>query len=810
MRASLIALLLLIAAFNQTSAQTSGNITGTVVDETGKPVEFANALLLYAKDSTLAKGALTDSSGVFIFENAPAGRYLVSISLVGYSAVFGPVFEITERLPDVQLGVMPLAQEGIALEEVIVKASRPFIQLDAEKMTINVENSPVAAGNTALEVLARAPGVTVDQNNTVSLKGKQGVLILINGKNTHLSVEDVAKMLETMPAENIQKIEIIHSPSARYEAAGNAGVINIQIKKDSKLGLNGSANLQAGQGVYPKAGAGLRLNYRQKEWNLFGDYSYRKNENFQNLNLFRSIAGEAGTITFDQANRQTGIYNSHWASGGVDWTASEHTTAGLFFRTQIGSNDQEAFNRTLLGGANPNDFNLVDASRTGDEHWGNYAFNFNLQHQFNRPGQSLTFDADYSSFENEDFQEYANFFLDENEQQAAAPNLLSSDNYSMVDIKAVKADYSHPMGETAKLETGAKISLVTTDNNIEFRQQQDGDWHVDSTRTNQFLYEENIYAAYLNANKQFKGFTLQLGLRAEYTQSDGFSVTLGQQNKRDYLDWFPSASLSHQVGENHSLSYSYSRRIDRPTYQSLNPFIYFLDQYTFQKGNPFLQPQYSNSFAVNYGYKQRYFLTLSYSRTSRFMAEILDQDDERLLTFQTMANLDQFDNYSLNLHVPLTITSWWSARFNISAYYNDFQSVYLGKSFDNSQFSYNIHTSQNFNLPEGFKAELSGYYQSRMVYSFFDISHRYQIDMGLSKTFMGGKADIKLGVNDIFNIREHHVDIIQDNINVIVDNKWETQRATLSLTYRFGNDEVKPARHRSTATEEEQGRVKGN
>ncbi|MCB9293613.1 MAG: TonB-dependent receptor [Lewinellaceae bacterium] len=810
MRSSIIALLLLIAAIVQLPAQTSASITGKVTDETGAPVAYANALLLYAQDSTLAKGALTDSSGIFTFENAPGGRYLVSISYVGYATAYTSLFETGAGQAPVQLAPISLSQEGIALEEIVVKASRPFIQLDADKMTINVENSPVAAGNTALEVLARAPGVTVDQNNTINLKGKQGVQILINGKNTHLSAEDVARMLENMPAESIQKIEIIHSPSARYEASGNAGVINIQIKKDRKLGLNGSANLQAGQGTYPKAGGGLRLNYRQRGWNAFGDYSYRRNESFQQINLFRSIQGDLGTTTFDQGNRQVNLDNSHWASGGIDWTASERTTAGIFFRTQTGSKGQQAFNRTLLGGTNPNPFILVDADRFGDEHWGNYSFNFNLAHQFARPGQSLSFDADYSSFKNEDLQDYRNFFLDENGQQAAAPNLLSSDNRSMVEIKALKADYSQPLGETARLEAGAKASTVTTDNNIEFRQHQDGNWLVDSSRTNQFLYEENIYAAYLNASKQFGGFNLQLGLRAEYTQSDGYSVTLAQKTKRDYLDLFPSASLSHQIGENHSLSYAFSRRIDRPSYQNLNPFIYFLDQYTFLKGNPFLQPQYSNTVSVNYGYKQRYFLTLAYTHTSRFMSEILDQDDEQLLTFQTMANLDRFDNYSLNLHVPVTITDWWSARFNLSAYYNGFQSVYLGQAFDNSQFSYNINMNQNFNLPEGFKAEISGYYQSGMAYSFFDISHRYQIDLGVSKTFLDGRADLRLSIADLFNLREHKVDIVQGNINVQVDNKWETRRATLSFTYRFGNEEVKPARRRTTATEEEQDRAKGN
>ncbi len=806
--ASFIALLLFVSI--GLNAQQTGKISGKVTDETGQAVEFANTLLLSPEDSSLVKGALTDSSGAFVFERIPYGTYLISVSFVGYSTFFSPQVSLSQQQPQVEIAPLQLGQSSVQLSEVVVKAERPFIELQADKMVINVENSPVSAGSTALEILARSPGIIADQNQNLSLKGRQGVLILINGKNTHLSVQDVVKMLETMPADQIRKIEIVHSPSAKYEASGNAGVINIQLKKDSKLGLNASLMTQAGMGRYPKVGAGGRFNYRQEKFNVFGDYNYWDNQRFQEINLFRTLTTENGLASFDQFNREVNTEGSHWAKGGIDWFAGKNTTLGLFVRSQIGSRDQEAFNRTLLGGANQQPFQLVDAGRTGDDNWNNHAFNFNLEHRFGKEGQSLSFDADYSTYDNTDIQDYDNRFLDAEGNEAAAPNILHSDNISKVDIKAVKLDFTRPLGEKGRLEAGSKLSSVSTDNSILFLQQQDGSWLTDSSRTNQFLYEEHIMAGYLNASRQLGGFHLQLGLRAEYTQSDGLSVTLNERTKRDYLDFFPSASLSHQLGDHHSLSYSYSRRIDRPNYQDLNPFIYFLDQYTFLKGNPLLRPQYSNSYNLNYGFKQRYFLTLSYTRTNQVMAQVLEQDAAELATFQVTRNLDRFDNYSLNFSAPVVLAEWWTARFNLSAFYNQFESVLTDEVIDNEQFTYSFYTSQNFTLPEGFKAELSGHYQSRMAYSFFDIKPQYAVDFGLSKSFLDGRADVNLSVNDIFNIRENNVDIVQGDINVQVKNKWESQRVMLKFNYRFGNAEVKPARRRSTATEEEQNRVKGN
>ena len=358
---------------------------------------------------------------------------------------------------------------------------------------------------------------------------------------------------------------------------------------------------------------------------------------------------------------------------------------------------------------------------------------------------------------------------------------------------------------------GAKSSFVETDNDIEFLTRGEGDWSVDPTRSNQFVYQEDIHAAYLNFNTQFKGFNIQLGLRSEYTVSDGNSVTLNQQVKRDYLDFFPSASLSHSIKETHNLSYSYSRRIDRPTYQDLNPFIYFLDQYTFGKGNPFLQPQYSNSFAVSYGFKNKFFLTASYSHTKNAMTEILEQDDATRTTFQTNVNLSTFNNYALNFSLPLVVAEWWSLRVNATGFINQFDSPFMKTGqINNEQFTYRINANNNFNLPGDIQGEISGYYQSKLVYGIFEIEPRYVLDMGVSTPILNGKGKLKFNVNDVFNMNVNRVAVNQDNIDVTVRNKFESRRAYLTLSCNFGNANVKPQRRRRTATSEEQNRVKQN
>lgn len=802
-------LFLFLLVITQLSAQSNGKATveGFVQDERSQAVDFANVLLLQPTDSSLIKGAITDSTGYFKFEDLKAGKYLIQANLIGYQPVFSAVFELNEANPKFRLPGLQLKTDATQLAEVVVSAQKPFIELRADKLVVNVESSPVAAGNNALELLAKSPGVVLDQNNNISLKGKQGVLIMINGKQSYLSNEEVVRMLEGTPADAIDRIEIMLNPSAKYDAAGNAGIINIEMKKDKNLGFNANLRVGGGLGNFPKANAGTRFNYRRKAFNLYGNYDYYFNRSYQDLSIYRTVPYEGALTVFDQLNHSIREYGSHRAQVGMDWFVGEKTTIGALFNSRFGYWQEKGNNMTAISGTSPWNYSFIDAGSFHKTNWENYTYNVNFKHTFDDKGRELTVDVDYSDFNKGNDSEYSNYFLNGAKQEVESPNLLLSDNFSNVDIKAAKVDYTQPIGDKTKLELGAKSSIVSTDNGIEFQKREDDTWVIDDSRTNQFNYEETIHAAYANFSHQFKGLMLQMGLRSEYTISDGTSITLDERVKRDYLDLFPSVSLSHSIGKTHNLSYAYSRRIDRPSYQNLNPFIFFLDQFTFGKGNPFLQPQYTDAYSINYSLNNRFVASLSYSHTKDAMTEVLEQDNASQVTFQTYRNLANFDNISLNVSAPFTLKDWWTLRLSLTGFQNSYRSPYMDGELDADQFSYNFYVANNFSLPGDFKAELTGNYQSAFIFSIFEARPQYGVDFGINKTILDGKGKISLNVNDIFNTRQFEAVIRQADLNLDLINKNESRRINLTFTYDFGNSEVKPARRRNTATDDEQSRV---
>jgi len=805
---TLITIITAVLFFSTAAFAQNTLISGRIVDDKEQPVEFANVLLLNPSDTTLVKGTVSDSLGQYQFEGVQAGSYLISATMVGMESVYSDVFEVTSGEATIKLSALMLGSSGVDLDEVVVKGQKPFMEIKTDRLVMNVESSPVAAGNNALEVLAKAPGVSLDQDNRISLKGKQGVLVMIDGKNTYMSTEEVVRMLENMPANNVESIEIIHNPSSKYDAAGNAGIINIKLKKDKNLGLNGNVNLSAGMGNFPKRNGSLNLNYRVKDLNVFGSYSYWYNKRFQDLDIFRSIPFEGEVTFFDQFNHQVSEVHSHRYRFGADYSVGEKTTIGVLYNGRSGSWAHDSQNNTIITGDNSAPYSEVDAGGYGKNRWENYTLNFNLRHQFNQEGRELTFDADYSNFESRAGNDYFNYFFNGEKQQVIDPNILMADDFSGVIIKAAKLDYTHPFSNGSRLEAGLKSSMVKTDNNIRFQQLVDGEWINDETRTNQFLYQEDIHAAYLNFNTKIKKVTLQLGLRAELTDALGESVTLNESFERDYFSLFPSVSLSHSIKEDHQLSYSYSRRINRPSYQDLNPFIYFLDQFTFGRGNTNLGPEFADNFGINYGYKGRYMINLSYGHTTDAIQEVLEQDDEQKVTFQTYRNLATFRNYSITLSAPVNFAEWWNTRVNFSGFLNQVESPFSNEAIDKDQTSYNLNVSNNFQLPGDIKAQLSGNYQSKMLWGIFEIDPRWSLDLGFSKSIWNGKGSVRLNVNDIFNTNQTYINIDQGTMNLDISNIRESRRANITLTYNFGNKEVKPARRRSTATEEEQNRVK--
>ena len=809
-------LVLLLVLFHPIWAQSplKGQLSGQVKDASGKPLEFVSLMLVKAGDSTLVKGDVSDASGKFRFENVTEGSYRVVATQLGFEKLHSEVIRLDAAHAQITLPDLVMTEANKLLNEVTVTAKKPFIEQQIDRTVLNVENSIVASGNTALEVLEKAPGVTIDrQNDQIQLKGKQGVVVMIDGKQTYLSGQEVTNLLKSTPSDNIEKIEIITNPSSKYDAAGNSGMINIRMKKNKNFGTNGSATVGVGYGRFEKTNHSLRLNHREGKINVFGSYSYHYNRSFQENELNRIISYENRVSYFDQVSSRPNWFNGHNYRAGLDYFLNQKSTLGVLVSGFSNNwNQDDALNYTVIRNEaglvtlRPTTAVMVKNQRT------NLTGNLNYKYDFNGKGRELTADVDYSRFVGDSYNELSTRFTNGNGNADRPTEQTRNTMPSIIDIWAFKADYVHPTKNGGKWEGGIKSSFVQSDNNLVFDNFGDAGWVLDLTKSNQFKYQENINAAYLNyAGKLSKKTSLQMGLRMEHTHSKGNSVTLNRIVDRNYPDWFPTFFLSRQLDTNQVLNLSYSRRIDRPNYQDLNPFVFYLDPYTYQQGNPYLKPQYTHSLQLTHVYKSSFSTTLGYSRTTDVIVrEVPGQIPEKNITFVTADNLATQDNVNLTLSFPVPVTKWWRMQNNLTLTYNKYHSPYLGEQYQVDILSWNAYVSNSFTLGKGFSAELTGWYNSAGLYGFFSTQPMGAFSLGVQKSLFGKKGTLKLNLNDPFWLNQFRGATQYQDINFTVRSRWESRIARLTFTYNFGNQNVKAARQRSTGTEAERNRAGGN
>jgi iron complex outermembrane recepter protein len=820
-------LLTIIALLSLNSFRTNaqGKISGQITDDKTKIVEFANVILLKAKDSTLVKGVLSDANGLFEFEKIPSGEYLVNISQLGYKKFYTPKFSLDADNPSVKLSNLVLSEDSKQLSEVQVVAKKPFIEQQIDRTVVNVENSIVSAGATALEVLEKAPGVTVDKDGNISLKGKQNVMVLMDGKPTYMSASDLANLLRNMQSSSLEKIEIMTNPPAKYDAAGNAGVINLRTKKNQNMGLNGSATLGFGYGFYkslPKENGSLNLNYRQGKLNLFGNFSANNRKSFQINEINRRFVENGKAISgFDQVADSDKQNSSVSYKMGADYFLDTKNTIGILLNGMSGNYgevlDNQAIVKNSLGIQDSTSITKGDISNG----WSNYSANINFKHVIDSTGKEWTMDADYARYNNNSDMMYRTSKYD-------LKNLLRQTRNedgmtdSKIDIYSIKADLTYPINKTSKFETGLKTSYVNSNNDMRFEFLV-GDLNkrvLDPTRSRDFLYKENINAGYVNYSKEFKKLSVQLGLRVENTIGQGTLKGVELLN-RNYTNLFPSVFLREKLNTKHQLGLSYSRRIDRPSYEDLNPFLYFLDPYTFQKGNELLQPQYTDAVELSHTFMDAITTTVNFSRTNGVMTDILQQNNAQKLTNVTKYNIGYVDNFGIAFSVPMPITKWWFSNtyFNLynNHYVGDIPKVTIGtdrkestiyQSLDARATTYNANMTNQFTLPKKFSLELSAWYQSGFVEGQLAGKPMGSVSFGIQKKLMKDKATLKLKVNDVFWTQKFRGSFLFNDIDVQIVNRWESRTARVSFTYRFGNNKVKAARQRQTGLEDEKGRVK--
>ncbi|PZP49334.1 MAG: hypothetical protein DI598_08100 [Pseudopedobacter saltans] len=779
----------------------------------GNAIASASVNLLKAKDSSLVKAVLSNDSGYYAIPVHQPSQYLVQVQAIGYETFYSKPF--TYNNSKETMAPIELLEKKQDMNSVTVSTQKPFIQQQIDKTIVNIANSVTAVGSNVWEVLDKVPGVIVDNsNNAISLQGKSGVMIYIDGKPTYLSGDQLSNLLKGMDANNIQNIEVMTHPPAQYDAAGNAGIINIVTKKSKVKGLNGSLTAGYGQGRFPRQNYNGNINYRNGKVNVYGNLGFSKAKNWNSNTITRDFAATSSepAITSAQNAYNKNKWEDYSYKLGVDYYLDTVNTLGISVNGDINPNRGNGSNSTYFSSLSKLD-SVATTTNPSIGRWTSITYDLNYKHDFKKEASYIMADFAYSKFNNRYNEDYNTYKYD------VSCNLLQNDGLnpiirkgnlpSLIEIKTGKIDYVLPLSGKSKLSAGWKSSFVRSDNNAQYFNLINDIWQTDLGVTNHFLYKENINAGYLNFNKEFaKNWSIQLGLRGEQTVSKGYQYINDSTVKRNYFQLFPTAYIQKKVGENNTYGLTYNRRIMRPDYEDLNPFLYYLDPYVYQQGNPFLQPQIANSVEISYSYKSLLVTSLNYTHTSKVIGDLLKQNDATRVTFQTKDNLGTTDNINLSVALNLPVTKWWTSNNSINAWRNIIDGMYLDEpiKFRKNTISYNA--TNTFTLPKGFKAEISGFYHSPLIWGLFDIHSQYQVNFGLQKNILKDNATIKVNVNDIFRTNRSSVDILYGNINATAYNRWDSRRLNISFTWRFKKGTFKSRNHEGSASDEEQNRIK--
>ncbi|MBC6607924.1 TonB-dependent receptor [Hymenobacter sp. BT188] len=802
-------LILLLLTSQSALAQTQANlssVTGRVqTADGGVPIQFANVTLHRAADSLAVKTEFSDAQGAFRLEQSAGGSFLVSVTQVGFIPYWSPTFELTaggQNLANIFLQASVATQ----LKEVTVVKQKPYYERLADRTVVNVEGSTLSAGSTTLDILSRAPGVTLDGNEALALRGRQGLLVLIDGKRQPMTGSELSEYLRALPAEQLSSIELITSPPAKYDAQGG-GIIAINLKKDQRQGTNGTANAAYGRGQYGKFTTGLTLNHRQKKLNAFGSYAYANRENFQKLTFDRFFyVNRVLQSSSLQRNNSRSHLQSHTWRGGLDYTLSKRTVVGFV----VGGLDSRipgfATNRTLLFDAQNQPLPAYRSTINRRPYNPSITSNLNFRHSFadSSGAPTLSVDIDYDRFNRYADQELTTFFSEPGRSAA----ILDGDQEGNLTIQSVKADYTRNLRRATRLEAGLKATLINSDNDLVFDDIIDGVRTLNQNFSNSFRYNENINAAYFTLTRTLPKLTISAGLRGEQTNVDGQQAIGNEGFDRNYFQLFPSASVQRKLSDKHDLSLSLSRRINRPTYNQLNPFRSYVDATSYRTGNPYLRPETSYNIELTHTFKEKYSAALSYSITDLPIIPIIQPASEGgFYVVNRDINLRSLQNYVLTLTAPLEPTKWWSVYNNVLVYYNHFEGKVADTMPPRTWITVNLSTNSTFKFGTGWLAELNGTYLAPERYGYERLRARGQIAIGIQKQLWNNKASVKVNATDILYTSPVRSTYAYANFEDTFYNRLDARVATLSFTYRFGNDKLAPIRRRQSGAEDEKRRA---
>lgn len=782
------------------------SINGRIVDMNNSGVSFAYVLLQNKSDSVLVKGAVTDGEGYYTLSKVARGNYFIESYMVGYakSYISEIDFGMEEKLI---LKNIILAEDTRKLDEVVIRAEKPLYEMEMGKMIVNVSSSITSSGQSVIDVLEKSPGIMVNrQNGTFSLGGKDGVVVLINDKRSRMDMSAVFQMLAGMNAADIEKIEIMTVPPAKYDADGDAGFINIVMKRGTGAGTSGTVTANIGYSTGPRIGTSLNLSHRAKKISLFGNYSYFSENSDQLLNVYRETSDETQhTTSFSKSDRESKI-PAHNYRLGMDYFLSKNTIvsaliSGYDTQYKIYSVTQSYFNYSISPDT------LVELQRYGNNHWKHIMGNINLQHTFGKD-QVINANLDYLRYDNDNPGYYINdYFNDEGKFLRREENRISK--LTPITMWVAKLDYAMNLGNSVRFDAGIKGTFSDLINDVVFEEKKEDDWIVKESFSNYAELTEDIMAAFSSLKIDVnENTTLNAGLRFEHTVTNLSTLDEEGVVDRTYGDFFPTIHLARKINETNLIQFSYGRRITRPTFNQMSPFVLLIDPYTIYSGNTDILPAYTNSIKTDYSYKS-FILSMQYSHDKNaILGHQLQLDPETNIMYVTGDNIDKRETISTTITLPFGVTDWWEMQNNISANWQSIETEMDEGLYKRSQYGYQINTTQTFRLPKKITLELSGFYISPVAAGYVNKLSRSFVNLGIQKEFRNDGA-LRFSCNDIFENNQMRIqtdDSAPFTYNLLyIPNK---RIFTLNYTKKFGDKKIKGARKRSVGSEAEQKRVK--
>lgn len=800
---------LLVLTFFYLNLNAQSSIKGILLTEEGEAVMFANIALFEKETNQLNKVEISNEEGTFTFNGIAPGNYLLKATYVGFDDL-----SIDVALKDQEtkvLGELVLSTASIQLEGAEITAQRALVETKADRTVFNVQGTINSAGDSGINLLRKAPGVLVDNNNNISVMGRSGVLVYVNGKRMPFSGDDLTNYLQNLTAEQIDRIDIITNPGAKYEAEGNAGIIDIILKKDDTKGLNGSISTQYSKGIAQRGGVNLNGNYRNNGFNIFGNAGVNIGDRYNRIDFVNYQNG----LVMNELNLMENSGQNYSYQIGTDYFINKHNTIGFLIDGNINNNKGVTTNNLSI--ASQQTPTSVDSLLLANNEAVSNGFqaSYNVNYQFRKNETTFNVDLDYGSYKQDNDYNQPNRYYTADTSTLLSENLTSYITPSNINIYTAKADFDKKVGK-GKLGLGSKYTKVVSDNTYKFYNIINSEKNLNLNRSNDFLYDENVVAGYIDYRLTINPkWSISTGVRTEYTQITGTLTAYKDELKEDpveleYIQFFPSAGVSYSPSRMHSFNLNYGKRINRPDYNVLNPFLIKTSELSSMRGNAKLKPEIVHNVDLSYTAFYMYTLKLGYSKTydqiTRFIGA--DENDPRA-GFISWDNLAEQTILSANLSLPLKINKWWSAYVNLGVSNQD-NKADLGenKQVDLNVTTFNAYQQQTFKLPKGFQAEVSGWYSSPGIWGgVFQYDPSWSLNVGLQRKFFNDKLLVKVSAQDLFKQAGWSGVSNYGGLKGYGMGDWDSRRINVSLNYNFGSNKIKKARNRKTGIEDAKKRT---